>query len=175
MVAFISGVHGVGKTYLCEKYVELKKDVIHKSSSALIKQAKNGANWSLDKRVDDAGANQIALTQEVNKITSLGNKLILDGHTVLLDKKGEFIYLSASVFSQLGIKLIVLIEAPIEKIVQRIKDRDATKNITDIERFMLAERRQSETVSNELAIPLKILCEPSVQEFSEVIDEILLK
>lgn len=170
MVAFVSGVHGSGKTYLCEKYIELRGGVIHKSSSALIKQAKSGANWNLEKRVDDADANQIALTQEVKKITAYENRLVLDGHTVLLGKDGQFIYLPSSIFSRLGISLIVLIEASVEKISQRIRDRDATKDIVDLEKFIIAEREQSRLISDELSIPLKILVEPTVSDFSRIID-----
>lgn len=170
MVAFVSGIHGVGKTYLCEKYVASRDDVIHESSSALIRKAKNSVNWSTEKRVIDVNDNQIALTQEVKKITSLGKKLILDGHTVLLGAEGQYVHISPSVFSELGITAIILIESDTETILQRLRDRDATKNIADLEKFMSAERMQAKLVADSLSIPLEILVGPTTSEFTTVID-----
>lgn len=170
MVAFVSGVHGVGKTYLCEKYVALRKDVLHESSSALIKKAKNEVNWSTEKRVNDVDENQIALTQEVKKITKNGQKLILDGHTVLLGLQGQYIYISPFVFSQLSITTIILIESDIETILQRLSDRDSTKNITDIEKFMSSERMQAKLIANSLNVPLEILVKPTVEEFTAIVN-----
>lgn len=173
MVVFVSGVHGSGKTYLCNKYVEENIEIIHESASSLIKKAKNSVNWSAEKRVENVDENQIALTQEVKKITSNGTKLILDGHAVLLDGSGNFIKISPAVFSDLGIKAIILIEASMETISNRLNDRDSTKNIADIERFTFVEREQVQFVAQELGIPLNILVEPTIEMFSSVIDRFI--
>lgn len=171
MVVFVTGVHGTGKTYLCERYIENNLKVFHESASALIKKAKNGANWSVEKRVENADENQIALTQEVKKITSAGHKLILDGHTVLLDKLGGFIRISPAVFSELEVEAIILIEATVETISCRLNERDSTKDIADIKRFISVEREQAQFIARELGIPLRIMIEPTVEAFSEVVDK----
>lgn len=48
MTVFVAGVHGVGKSYLCQNYA-LKYGVVHESASALIRRERSLAEWGLIK------------------------------------------------------------------------------------------------------------------------------
>ncbi|OLU12789.1 hypothetical protein BVH01_20650 [Pseudomonas sp. PA1(2017)] len=92
MTVFVAGVHGVGKSYLCQQYA-LEYGVLHESSSGLIRQELSLAQWSADKKVKNVDANQLALRSAVNRINHQGLSLLLDGHFVLISSGSELIRL----------------------------------------------------------------------------------
>lgn len=81
---FISGIHGVGKTFFCN-LVKKEAGIETYSASALITQKKH-AGFSKDKLISDIGSNQHYLLQAVDELKSSGHNFILDGHFCLLDK-----------------------------------------------------------------------------------------
>lgn len=83
---FISGIHGVGKTFFCN-LVKKETGIETYSASALITQKKH-AGFSKDKLISDIGSNQHYLLQAVDELKSSGHNFILDGHFCLLDTYG---------------------------------------------------------------------------------------
>ena len=83
---FISGIHGVGKTYLCSK---LKEEFGFKafSSSQLISQQK-GKDLSNNKLTGDIEDNQYYLCKAVDELKESINMFLLDGHFCLLNETG---------------------------------------------------------------------------------------
>jgi adenylate kinase len=171
MTVFVAGVHGVGKSYLCEKYAQVC-DVLHESASSLIRKEKNQLNWSADKKVSDVDDNQIALASAVRRISEQGRALLLDGHFVLIDPHSNFIRLPSSVFKDLAITGVVLIEASPEVISSRLKNRDSTQSAVDIAKFVEAEREQAKLVCKEISAALHILHAPSEESFTETVSSL---
>lgn len=171
MTIFVAGIHGVGKTFLCQFYSE-SSGVLHESSSALIRREKATAEWSVDKKAVDIDENQIALNRSVHRILKTGTRLLLDGHFVLIDAQENLISLDVSVFQQLGLSGVILIEASEALIAKRLSDRDASKSVVDVQRFLKAERQQAENICKALSVPLEILFEPTPNDFSIVINKI---
>lgn len=169
MVVFVAGIHGVGKTWLCERYASLR-DVRHSSASMLINQVLTSVTWSADKRVPDIDQNQQALELAVNSITASGKSLLLDGHLVLRDVHGQLVPLSTDVFARLHLAAIVLITADVSVIAERLVNRDATATPTDLDAFQRCEERRAREVSEALGIPLLALHAPDPDTFKLAID-----
>lgn len=166
MNILVAGVHAVGKSFVCQEFSS-KNKWVHRSASQLIKEEMGNANWSSDKKVNNADANQQALLRAVRKKNSDGERLLLDGHFVLRGGSDEFILLGAEVFAELNLSGVVLIEAPAEVIVDRLYARDGVvRAVSSIDLFLQAERSQAEKVCEEIKIPLIMLDEPTFEEFS---------
>lgn len=171
MTVFVAGVHGVGKSYLCQQYADTFF-VIHESASGLIRKERAHADWSTDKKVANIDENQVALRNGVQRIISVGKPLLLDGHFVLIDKESEFVPIDMAVFGGLNLSGVVLLEARPELIASRLATRDAAISAVDIEMFLQAERVHARLVCEELGLPLKILREPDFSEFSKTVEDL---
>lgn len=169
MTIFVAGVHGVGKSYLCQQYSNAFS-VVHESASNLIRKERAKAVWTVDKRVADIDENQIALQQAVGRIVSSGASLILDGHFVLINKDSDFVPIDISVFAGLNLTGVVLLEARSELILSRLNSRDSAVSAVDIDFFLQAERTHAKLVCDELGLALAVLCEPTFSEFAKTIE-----
>lgn len=119
---FISGIHGVGKTFFCN-LVKKETGIETYSASALITQKKH-AGFSKDKLISDIDSNQHYLLQAVNELKSSGHNFILDGHFCLLDTYGAISRIPLDTFISLKPEAIVLLTEKPAVIVQRRKIRD---------------------------------------------------
>lgn len=169
MTLLVAGVHGVGKSYLCTQYAELYK-ARHESASSLIRQERRNPLSKTDKKVADIEANQLALAAAVLRILDGGQQLVLDGHFVLIDQRSGLVPLDDTIFAPLRLIGVVLIEAEHEIIANRLMERDGSKSVVDIEKFVAAERAQAVAVTEKLGIPLNILDMPSFDEFAAVVN-----
>lgn len=168
MTVFVAGVHGVGKTFLCQQFAGAFP-VLHESASGLIRRERALADWSLDKRVGDVDDNQAALCRAVQRINSEGGSLLLDGHFVLINEKAELVHLGSSVFEDLCLHGVVLLEASPKTISKRLMGRDSSRSAVDIVSFIEAERNNATSICDDLGVSLKILFEPDYEIFSQAV------
>lgn len=153
-VIFVSGVHAVGKSSMCEPYSE-KHGLVYKSASQLIREAKADAIGSLDKTVKDIDGNQQLLIKSVSKITQSGTTLLLDGHFAILNEEKQPTAIDTNVFLELGINAIITIHDSASVIAERMSTRDGIKQSdVDIEELQNLELSRAKQVANELKIPL---------------------
>jgi adenylate kinase len=172
---FVAGVHGVGKSHLASQ-ASRTLALVHTSASRLINEERKASNWSPDKKVSDANTNQIALAAAVKRYNSAGERLLLDGHFVLLGSEGEFVRLGPDVFRPLSLDGVILIEAAPDLIAARIRERDGREvEVEQITKFMAAERVQAQMVCDELAISLFVLNSPGGETFAGVVAAIAEK
>jgi adenylate kinase len=82
MTIFITGIHGVGKTYLAKPAAQ-QLFLVYATASQLIREERGSMTWDKNKKVDEVAENQAALVRAVNRIKSNGDTLMLDGHLVL--------------------------------------------------------------------------------------------
>jgi adenylate kinase len=168
---FLAGIHGVGKTFLAAQ-LPRELGITHTSASKLIREELARPNWGTDKRVGDVDSNQIALVQAVRRHNENGARLLLDGHFVLLDSVGNYVYLEVGVFRSLNLQAAVLLEAPPDIIAERIHLRDGREvAIADIERFAEAERIHAKDVCDCLGIDLVVLDVASPDALLKVIEQ----
>lgn len=152
---FISGVHGVGKSYFCKKLKE-KIDIEIYTSSQLIEKKKN-VSFASDKKISDINDNQSYLLAEVRKLKDDNSFFLLDGHFCLLDEEGNITRISEETFMDLEPEAIVLLTEKAEIIVERRMKRDGIKvDIDQVNRFQEAEIIYAKEIARKLNVPLKI-------------------
>lgn len=161
---FISGVHGVGKTYFCR----LVKDSIGIDSyaaSRLIAEKKQ-QGFSKDKLIPDIDENQQYLLHAINELRLSNRNFILDGHFCLLNAEGTVHRIPFETFSSLQPDAIVLLtESPLV-IANRRSERDhVTVSPESIDAFQKEEIAYAKEVAEKLNTKLFI------SEGSETIDK----
>jgi len=172
MVIFVAGVHGVGKTHLCQALAR-KSGLRHASASQLIREVKRSETWKTDKIVTDIEGNQDALTIAVDQIIQKEESLLLDGHFVLKKAFGVLEAIPPSTFERLGLSAIVLIENEPALIAERIYQRDSSTPTDNMEAFIKFERNIALNISLKLEIPFFLMHGPSVDSFASCIESIL--
>lgn len=152
---FISGVHGVGKTYFCNK-VSQKLGIKTYSASMLIAEKKK-KGFSADKLISDIDINQQYLKCAVDELRTLENSFILDGHFCLLNEKGEITRVPEDTFYELKPDNIILLTEDPNIIAARRKERDGIEySVEEIQLFQNAEAAYAAEIADMLSIPILI-------------------
>lgn len=172
MVIFVAGVHGVGKTYLCQAFASTT-GLRHASASQLIKEERQLESWGGDKVVSEILDNQDALDIAVNRILKEHPSLILDGHFVLKKVGGVLEEVPLVTFDRLTLSAIILVENDSKLIAERLLQRDSNNAAGDLEQFIQSERRAAMNTSLSLNIPFFLLHNPSTESFADCIESIL--
>lgn len=166
---FISGIHGVGKTYFCNM-VKQKLNIQSYSASQLIAERRN-KSFPANKHVSDIDDNQWFLMDAVDELKQLGEEFILDGHFCLLDEDGIITRIPMETYMSLKPDtMILLMEIP-KVIAERRFQRDGIRqDESEISAFQEAERAYAVKVAENLNIPLEISCgEQDLKRIMEVI------
>lgn len=154
-VIFIAGTYGVGKSTLCDKLSEIL-NIPSFSSGDLISEI-NGETYGKNKVVEDKTANQNILISAVEKKLSLYSAFLLAGHFCIFNKDFGVEILPEFVYKEIPISKIILLEADVERIIKNIRFRDnKSYGLDDIKGLILTERKQAESISEQLNIPLYI-------------------
>lgn len=169
MIIFIAGAHAVGKSYLCEKFIE-KHKFTHKSASQLIAEGKK-MSWGKDKLTGSPLDNQIVLINQLEKIRDKNENLLLDGHFVLIDSAGDYIELPEEVFDKMQLDRVILIEAEDDIIPKRFAERGA-KLTYQPNILRQKELEHATNVCNSLGIRIIKLSTPTHEEFEKAVNEI---
>lgn len=152
-VLFVGGIHGVGKTTVCESYARTH-GVIHKSAGQLIKEARGLASAAPTKAVSDINENQKLLIDEVKRIRTAGKTLLLDGHFAVFDTFYKPTPLAITVFSELGITGVILIVDKPEAIAARLSIRDENRaQVGKIAALQRLELLHGMHIAQNLCIP----------------------
>lgn len=164
---FISGIHGVGKTYFCN-IVKEELGIATYSSSELIEKRKK-EKFPVDKLVADIHFNQILLIDAVNELLQSGEEFIIDGHFCLLDANGKISRIPIETYEFLKPnKLILLTEEPKIIVERRYKRDGILQNELDVKKFQEEEKMYAYEVAQKLDIKLKI--SRGKQELKEVLE-----
>lgn len=174
-VLFVAGVHGVGKTTLCENYAK-ERQIIHRSASQLIREAKESALANRGKAVKDIAGNQQLLISAVQQYRTSGSTLLLDGHFALLDAEHKPQPLPTNVFSELGIDGVVVIHDSPRQIAARIAKRDEHPlGINDLTTLQALELSRAEKVAQDLCIPSHLVKSGDKRSFDLVVGTLVGK
>ena len=152
---FICGVHGVGKSYFCEKLKEMTGIETY-TSSRLIEQKKK-VSFAVDKKIINIDNNQNYLLAAVEELKEKDSFFLLDGHFCLLNKEGTITKIPEKIFMDLRPEAIVLLTEKVEIIAQRRMTRDGIEiDLEQIHRFQEAETAYAKEIAEKLGVPLKI-------------------
>lgn len=168
MNVFVAGVHGVGKTYLCE-IAAASHGFTHASASKLIKEQLALPEWNANKLVTDIDGNQRALIAAIQRYAEAKTSILLDGHFLLRDSAGELTEINTNVFASLNLSGVILLEKDAKTIRQQIASRDGRdQSLDSLKDAMEVERYRAETVCKELGLPMTVLRSPTEQGFAQV-------
>ena len=144
---FISGVHGVGKSYFCN-IVKDRTGIESYSASKLITERKK-QGFPASKLIPDIDENQQYLLD--------GKEFIIDGHFCLLNGEGIITRIGLDTFTTLNPDAIILLTEEPDIIASRRKGRDGIVHpVKEIKAFQDEESLYAEEVSKLLGVPLKI-------------------
>jgi Archaeal adenylate kinase len=152
---FIAGAYGTGKSILCSR-LEEKLNIPAFSAGNLISD-QNGEIYGSNKAVADKDNNQLLLARQVQKLNSNYESILLAGHFCIFNSANQVELLPKSVFLELNILRIILLEASSAQINKHLKQRDSkTYHKSSIDELILQERTQADIISTELNCPFTI-------------------
>lgn len=170
MVIFISGVHGVGKSFLSSHFAS-QNGWFYTSASDLIKKGKS-SNWGDNKKVKDISSNQDILISEFKKTKKAHDNIIIDGHAALINKNGEIELIDSSIFRELSIDGIILLEEKEEVIKERFKSRSLVEIDYNLSKLIKLEREHIRAISKRDEIPLIELKSANISDFENSIEKL---
>lgn len=154
-VVFIGGVHGVGKSTICQ-HICRELNMEYLSASELLKW-KDINEDEKNKKVED-----IPFTQN-RLITGLKNRLqedksyLLDGHYCLLNKDNEVVNISLDTFKQINPITLILILGNVKEIKKQLENRDNKPYEYELlEHLQNSELTYAKFLSEVLNLPLYI-------------------
>tara|TARA_B100000586_G_C19947619_1_gene358260 strand:- start:113 stop:661 length:549 start_codon:yes stop_codon:yes gene_type:complete len=151
---FIAGIHGVGKSTFCNLFKNLHPNLDYFSASTLIKNYKANA-FTQSKQVPDIDTNQDILISALSSQKDTKDLILLDGHFCLFDSEFNPQEIPIEVFTKLKMNIIILLTAPIELIVERMKDRDGkSHSISELSKLQDLEVLSANRIAEKLNIPL---------------------
>ncbi len=137
-IIFVAGIHGVGKTTLCN-IVKEKLNINTFSSSALIQKANRQKNF-IDKHTDNVKENQDILLQAIHQYIDQKNIAMLDGHFILINGNNELEKVPVTTFKGMNIISVILIIDDPQQILERLVNRDNHKyDLEFIKKFQAEE------------------------------------
>ncbi|WP_099545580.1 ATP-binding protein [Maribacter sp. 4G9] len=150
-IAFIGGIHGVGKSTICQHICRVL-NMKYLSASELLKW-EDISDDAKNKKVKDIHFTQNRLIAGLTNAIQKEQYYLLDGHFCLLNEKAEVEKISMDVFKQINPKALGLILGDITEIKTRLALRD-NKNYD----FELLEQLQNSELdyAKEISVALKI-------------------
>ncbi|MFZ8169478.1 ATP-binding protein [Alteromonas macleodii] len=151
---FIGGIHGVGKSTLCNKLISQLK-IPHYSASELITRAQLGL-FTKNKTVTNVTKNQDVLLVALNKFVD-EHCLLLDGHFALFDANQEVQLVPLETFASIEPIAMCVLTCNIELALERIAARDGIQHDKSAYEVLSAsELANAKSVAKRLNIPLFI-------------------
>ena len=144
---FISGVHGVGKSFFCS-IVHEKLGINTYQASTLISEMRHSGfdGNKLTSAIDD---NQRYLLSAVQELQKTERHFILDGHFCLLDKIGKVTRIPLGTFTSIKPEVIILLTESPEVISKRRKERD---NVIELPEKIAEFQHEEEKYAREVAL-----------------------
>lgn len=152
---FVSGIHGVGKTYFCNM-IKDKLGIKNYSASQLI-AGRREKSFSADKFVSDIDDNQVLLLDAINELRQAGEEFILDGHFCLLNEDGVITRIPMETYTLLKPDVMILLLENPKIIAERRFQRDGIRlDECTINDFQETEKLYAKVIAGQLNIPLEI-------------------
>ena len=164
-IAFIGGIHGVGKSTICQQMCdEVKLEYL--SASELIKWKDINKDFQ-NKKVWDISVTQDSLIIGLNNIIQKNKSYILDGHYCLLNSANEIVNVPFDTFKLINPISLNIILGDIIEIKNRLEKRDNRPYSQELlNRMQESELNYARYLSKTLGITLNI---GTQNDFSELL------
>lgn len=154
-IAFIGGIHGVGKSTICQQLCD-KLNLIHLSASELIRWSDINED-AKNKKVKNVQDTQDRLVTGLRNTIQTESRYLLDGHYCLLNTNGEIENIPISTFRLINPFSLNIILDDVSEIKKRIEARDNKYYDYDLLKQMQDKELQyAKYISEELGIMLNI-------------------
>lgn len=152
---FVAGVYGVGKSVLCQKLSDILK--IPAFSAGDLISSVNGEQYGTNKYVSNKIENQDILLVEVRKQMQRYPQILLAGHFCIFNNENQVDCLPESIYSELNIEQILLLEADVETILEHLDKRDRrTYSYDQISDLKRAEHIAAQKVALQIGCGIHI-------------------
>ncbi len=164
-IAFIGGIHGVGKSTICRQICdEVKLEYL--SASERIKW-KDISEDVLNKKVKNIPATQDRLILGLTNTVQKGKYYLLDGHYSLLNSKNEIVNIPIDTFKLINPISLNIVLGDIIEIKNRLEKRDNRPYDQELLRQMQeSELDCAKLVSKTLGVTLNV---GTQKDFSELL------
>lgn len=154
-IAFIGGIHGVGKSTICRQICnELNLEYL--SASELLKW-KDINEDAKNKKVKDIPDTQNRLILGLTNMVKKDKNFLLDGHYCLLNSDNEVVNIPLDTFEKINPISLNLILGDISEIKERLETRDNKPyDYSLLERLQNEELTYAKHLSKKLGITLNI-------------------
>lgn len=150
-IFFVAGIHGVGKSTLCQKISD-KHSIPHYSASDLIKRVRSNT-YTEDKIVKNVDQNQDLLMAAISEYVP-EQSIVLDGHFCLFNQDKEVERIPTQTFMNLSPSAVILMHDNVSNVIARIENRDSNKySIAAFEQLQTEEINYGTTIAKQLGIP----------------------
>lgn len=154
-IAFIGGIHGVGKSTICFNLCK-ELNLEYLSASELLKW-KDINEDPKNKKVKDIPDTQNRLIQGLTETVQNGKNYLLDGHYCLLNNRNEVVNVPLDTFEKMNPFSLNLILGDISEIKNRLEKRDSKPyDFELLERLQLEELAYAKYLSKTLSVNLNI-------------------
>lgn len=167
-IAFIGGIHGVGKSTICQQICnEVKLEYL--SASEIIKWKDINTDFQ-NKKVQNIPATQDSLIIGLNNSIQYGKSYILDGHYCLLNSSNEIVNIPLDTFKLINPISLNIILGDIIEIKNRLEKRDKRPYDQELlNRMQESELNYARYLSKTLGVTLNI---GTQNDFSELLTSI---
>lgn len=121
-ISFIGGIHGVGKSTICNDLCN-KLNIEYLSASEVLKWSYMNVDVK-NKKVEDVSLTQDRLIKGLLNTVTRDRHYLLDGHYCLFDKSGKVVRVPFETFETINPVSLNLITGDINTIKNRIEQRD---------------------------------------------------
>lgn len=154
-IVFVGGIHGVGKTTICERAAK-QFEIVHLVAGHIIRERVRSASDG-GKGVESVDDNQDALVTGLSTRVSKGQTLLLDGHFALLMASGKIQRIPFQTYESIAPSAVLLIKDDPQEIAFRLNSRDGKRyEASDLAHLQLEEEANAKAVCERLSTPLVV-------------------
>lgn len=164
-IAFIGGIHGVGKSTICANICEQTK-IHYLSASELIKWKEINSDL-YNKKVINIPGTQDRLINGLKLTVQSDKNYLLDGHFCLLDSTGIITPVSVEIFKAMKPTSLHVVTGEIYEIKRRLEERDAKSYDVDLLREL--QEKEIEHAKKIAALLAVNLSTGSQADYSQIL------
>lgn len=167
---FIGGIHGVGKGTIC-KEISKVTNANHIVASDLLK-------WNEISNVGDKNVANIKFTQDrlvtgLNNVINKNELYLLDGHFCLFNSEGETEKIPKETFTKINPRLMAIVTTSVNKIQERLKDRDGKiYNLDKLKEMQTIEMNYAKQIALTFNIPFIEIKDGDISNITKLISRI---
>lgn len=164
-IVFIGGIHGVGKSTICNKICqELKIEYLSASSVLKWQEINNDLN---NKKIKDVNENQDRLIFGLTNLIKKDIYYLLDGHYCLLNNDNEIVNIPLNTFKSIKPISLNVIVGEIDEIKTNLENRDnKSYDYNLLEEMQEQELLYAKQLSQRFGLKLNV---GSKNDYSEIL------